>query len=531
MHSSLLVDEIAHTVALCSGDEATVARLARVCRAFYEPALDVLWAQTPLVLEKLLLCLPSDAVYTTRCSIHTGSSTSSPLVCGGLRRTILPLEWDRFIHHARRVKSVKLAILPTILASDTAHADSVHATRTCFEALRAHFNGGSIFSSLQELSTSDLFEPWLDLLIHRRLTSFHFENENPEVLPKVLTKLAPCVPDLRILNTTLWGSGDREEAQAHEALLALCVNLTSLRTNCPISLSTLHGLAPASHLKTLLLTSSVLPSHSSPELPQQYMLFERLECLQLSSSAEDLTYFLHIVSLPAIRRIELSPVINDPEAEFAVLAISIPHTRLLLNALAKHSSLEEIYIYLCPSIESSDILSGDALLVLARLRSITCLSIPIRRVCLRPDHIVAMAAAWPRLQSLALGAWDPRILSADTNFHPSICIEDLYPLAQHCPDLRTLAVSIAGDIAPLVPFTNDESTAVHWSLQELRLQESCLQSGVECTRVANFLSAVFPGARNKFLMNDRHCRSEISAVLAQDAALADTIYLRAEVSA
>ncbi|GJE91573.1 hypothetical protein PsYK624_077230 [Phanerochaete sordida] len=529
MHPCLLIDEIlGHVATFCSGDELAVARLGQVCRAFYEPAMDVLWAETPLVLEKLLLCLPADAVNTARLySRAKGSRMPHPLCCG-IKRAILPFEWDRFVHHTRRVKSLNLSVPPATHTWTVAGGSE--GAQTYLTALRARFEEGPVFPNLQELLMSDFFAPWMGLFLHRGLISFHISDCNYTDLPQVLVSLAPCAPCLRTVSTELWGpSGDSAVSNAHESLLVHCANLTSFRTNCSVTPSTLLVLSTASHLKTLYLYSPLLLSLLSPHPSWKPMSFTSLECLQLSSSTQCLTHLLLVASFPAIRSIQLDLNVDLPETEIAWPSISLPQIHIMMNALARFSSLEEISIQLSPSVQSSDALSGDTLLALLPLQNLTNVFICIRRICLRSDHIAKMAAAWPKLQSLLLGPQDPWTDGRSPQTPTSICIEDLYPFAQGCPSLRTLAVTISGNMAPLIPFICDDTTVVQWSLQELRLQESFLQPGWECVRVANFLSAVFPRAYNQFSMHSRGRRDEIHAVLAEDAALTDAIDFRAGV--
>lgn len=70
MHQCLLIDEIARVIVANVHDYynavydplVSMARLARTCRAFYEPATDALWSELES-LKPLVRCLPSDAVH------------------------------------------------------------------------------------------------------------------------------------------------------------------------------------------------------------------------------------------------------------------------------------------------------------------------------------------------------------------------------------------------------------------------------------------------------------------------------------
>ena len=62
MQRPLLIDEILQQTVRYLPDNATCLNMALSCHAFYEPAMNALWA-TPLKgLKPLVLCLPPDAV-------------------------------------------------------------------------------------------------------------------------------------------------------------------------------------------------------------------------------------------------------------------------------------------------------------------------------------------------------------------------------------------------------------------------------------------------------------------------------------
>jgi len=68
MHRVLLIQEALHLIFCFLKSEAwgpeanrTLACLARTCRAFQDPALDVLWEHV-FTLDTILRCLPTDAL-------------------------------------------------------------------------------------------------------------------------------------------------------------------------------------------------------------------------------------------------------------------------------------------------------------------------------------------------------------------------------------------------------------------------------------------------------------------------------------
>lgn len=92
MHRCLHINEIIVSVVVYLRKYDTdLLHLALACRVFYEPAMDVLWACTPYAFEKLLLCLPSDAIYTMPITWRTeGKSRSFVTVSACFRHHVRP---------------------------------------------------------------------------------------------------------------------------------------------------------------------------------------------------------------------------------------------------------------------------------------------------------------------------------------------------------------------------------------------------------------------------------------------------------
>ena len=61
MHSFIAIDEIFQVVLTNVIEDVTLRSLALSCRAFYEPAMDVLWSDLE-GLQPLVKCLPSHTI-------------------------------------------------------------------------------------------------------------------------------------------------------------------------------------------------------------------------------------------------------------------------------------------------------------------------------------------------------------------------------------------------------------------------------------------------------------------------------------
>ncbi|KAJ7605654.1 hypothetical protein FB45DRAFT_692084, partial [Roridomyces roridus] len=92
----------------------TLAALARTCRGFHEPALDVLWSEQ-CTLRHVLKCLPSNlweeipgkSGKTVLVRLRLGESSSS-MTLQRITGTIQAKDWDRPMFFARRIQTLSL---------------------------------------------------------------------------------------------------------------------------------------------------------------------------------------------------------------------------------------------------------------------------------------------------------------------------------------------------------------------------------------------------------------------------------------
>ncbi|GJE95043.1 hypothetical protein PsYK624_112220 [Phanerochaete sordida] len=185
----------------------------------------------------------------------------------------------------------------------------------------------------------------------------------------------------------------------------------------------------------------------------------------------------------------------------------------MFTALTRSPRLSTLSITVAACCEDRGLsyIPGTALLPLTRLSALTKLSVHSVHVDLQPADIAQLAAAWPHMQELGLANQFMYYGCPELDFHPSICIEDIYPFAERCPALRTLAVAVAGDIAPAVPCQNPR--VARWSLRKLSLASSRFEEGEECARVAVFIREVFPAVCEEFHMLEEGAKSEIQELL------------------
>ncbi|OCH87301.1 hypothetical protein OBBRIDRAFT_168403 [Obba rivulosa] len=108
MHRCLQTLEILYLVLQCLGDEddaiarATLAAVARTCRDFSEPALNILWERQDTIVN-LIRCIPSDAWRMER-QVKASTDRSKLLIT----RPLSPKDFARLIHYSRRIKHLTL---------------------------------------------------------------------------------------------------------------------------------------------------------------------------------------------------------------------------------------------------------------------------------------------------------------------------------------------------------------------------------------------------------------------------------------
>ncbi|KAH9834024.1 uncharacterized protein C8Q71DRAFT_909059 [Rhodofomes roseus] len=98
MHRALTIPELVHKILYEAAHRGTQLKLALTCRAFYEPAMDLVWSlQYELI--NLVKCLPRD--------LWRVSGSGTTLTLREPTRPTTPQDWERFDFYARRVRSLR----------------------------------------------------------------------------------------------------------------------------------------------------------------------------------------------------------------------------------------------------------------------------------------------------------------------------------------------------------------------------------------------------------------------------------------
>ncbi|GJE95040.1 hypothetical protein PsYK624_112190 [Phanerochaete sordida] len=223
----------------------------------------------------------------------------------------------------------------------------------------------------------------------------------------------------------------------------------------------------------------------------------------------------------------------DANANIAIVPDSSAYMMDRLAMLLAHfPSLIELRIHIVPTTTRRGIamlpqlVSGKALLpldTLSNLRILEMRSVPIH---LTPEIVTALALGWRSLEELHIGGMccGPRGL----HFPTTLYLEDLYPLAQHCPALRSLAVPLAG-VGPLaMARAVDAETKAHTCLQELDLLFGAgrMPNAKERMRLSAFVLAVFPNTIEHMQVGDIDVEKELRKFRLLEIAIAESIGFR-----
>ncbi|KAJ7803572.1 hypothetical protein B0H14DRAFT_2887402 [Mycena olivaceomarginata] len=478
MHRSLRIPEIVSLIcdktlngaehyfrSLNSDTSQTLAALARTCKAFQDPALDVLWRYQSTVMH-VLDCMPGD--------IWELDDPESEEV--RLKRPVLPSDWERPLAYSRRVKSFKY---------DAAH--SYPDSAAFYEMLRMCLLPEPLFPNIEsiEWDTSDaaLF-PHFCLFLGPRLTS-------------LTLGLCQSTPHLSLLPTLAMQCPLLEEVSiaCSKGLVGRCesvsffvkelTHLKNLEVPC-LDAAALEHIARLPNFDPLYLSDQtpvgpfLTPSPS--EVPSSALEELSMTLTDVSAATEVLAQFRHCL----LRRVAVTVPRNTPAN-----AIAKCYTAVELNCHRK--SLSSLSI---EPEESAQDTADQAQIALYAIRGAHLLPLFMFRklesvtiagpVGLDLDDVAAadMARAWPRIMRLQLCA------SSFKHISPRMTLRALLAFAQFCPRLWMLELSLdATAVAEWEAGNPEEERRQQRHLTSLHVVDSPI--GLPLI-VAAFLSSVFP---------------------------------------
>ncbi|KAJ7622917.1 hypothetical protein DFH06DRAFT_1231283 [Mycena polygramma] len=423
-----------------------LAALARTCRTFQEPALDLLWREQT-TLANMLRCLPS---YLWQ----------EKDILGPIRTE----DWNVPLSYASRIQKLALS-------------DSKFHTADIFETIRSGLPCDYLCPNLKrlvfQLNTDSLF-PSIHLFLGPKVVDVYMSPPSSRI--SSLSGLPLRCRDLKRLPwiTYSWQHDDLLLATDSEIALSLeriedldVDKLDRAAIEHLSRLPTLQSLSLYSPQSRHLEPSSRCPSRTLEDSP--HYLFPALRDLCFSDTTFD--FVLEFLDMLTEGRLD--------GQLYAALASHLSHTALQILSV-KRAQDSEIDTPPAGTI-TNYVVDRHSLQTLFCFANLTDLHLqPPVGFDLNDVVVWEMARAWPKLTTLCLDA------ATDFHYPSSISIHGLRAFAKHCDDLAFLTITLDASTVP--PDISSENI----SQSSLTSLDIGLSPITDSLAVAQVLSGLFP---------------------------------------
>ncbi|KAI0350600.1 hypothetical protein OH77DRAFT_1058555 [Trametes cingulata] len=450
----------------------SLARCARISRAFHEPALRALWWALPSIREALELFSAFELVHTDR--RRDSWDEDSDCYCL-FTQEISQKEWERFRRYAGYVR---------IIREEPPH---YLVQPSVFLYLSCLCGGQPLFPNLRELTwramtlhhtelillaTPTLRKLVMELKYESPDDTYHVEATALDTLLRMTTSQLSGLQELAIL------SGEYHRAPSNLFALTSIPQLRHLRIlhlDCDITdddfLATLAALPdlaelnialdldldpPTPHKNSFaaLRKLTVRSFRGSPDNFPGVFASPNLDTLSITLQGTPWPPALALLHTSATRYRRLRSLTFSVAGYHADFVSTAPNIHTLLNPLLHASAIEEFAFDVSAPVvfESS---GGN-------------------------QELIRLAKAWPQLRSLEF------IVTLSRGVEP----QPLVAFAQHCPDLRTLRFRAIN----FENLTDEQLNAAPVYNHELRILDACTACiGTDgATRAAALLHRLFP---------------------------------------
>ncbi|KAJ6559832.1 hypothetical protein B0H19DRAFT_1260520 [Mycena capillaripes] len=437
-----------------------LAALARTCKTFQDPALDLLWSHQRNTMMNLLMCMPDDLW-------HSPVTTDVKLL--DVSRPITATDWERPRTYMRRVKvfAYNIQTMPS--------PQLLEAMNLCFPGEHFFPNLQKFYWSTPKTPHSPYIGPFLSPKITRTILAFGDSDRDLSLLPTVAIK---------------------------------CPNITDVTIYCPIR-EDMRGCV-LQNISLFVLGLAAIESLFIWDLDQA--AFEYLAQLSTVKSLEigrpdsfnpsckicEGDVFL------SLRRLKFNSIAPEFIARFLHPFSHSPLVSLAINVEPTALAAPGIYSFIaenCPRATLRDLCVGSTELVVSTnrqaqpqvirdnmirpflgLATLTSLCLYSRDGFDLDDSTLSdMAASWPEIERL-----DLMVLSNYDGFTPRATLRSLYAFARHCPRLTTLKIVFDATVVP----STDDAELVQGALKCLSLGRSSISAPI--ADVAAFLCGLFP---------------------------------------
>ena len=422
MHHALEIQEILSNIFGCCYP-SDLPSLARTCRAFKEPALDVLWEMLDN-LSAIARCLPqasekssSDEVrrfriFITLCLMVNKYSFSRPLT---------QTEWDILQSYTRRIRFIFI------------HNFNDGLDEECFTTLSNPPTTEPLFPNLRYLYFEYTAEGRVLQLPFPSLISLNISSESAYWLEEPFESFPQSSPDIRRLLLDV--NVDQSDVTFSKLVSACICQWQNLQTvvcfDIPLDVDVLVHLSrmPALTQLDFALSSTLL-------FPDSTLFFSNLRDVTLrSESLHLISRFLCWAQLPVITHFTAT-IRNSPSRLDLISFWASVHTS---NA---GRTIDDFKLHQMPLL-ASNVVRLDLLLCLEDLQP--CMAFSSLRhlvvnidwnVGLTDSGLLALASTWPHLESLSINAYLGRRTLG------GITPDGLRQLLQKCRSLSSIALAI-----------------------------------------------------------------------------------------
>ncbi|KAK7044494.1 hypothetical protein R3P38DRAFT_2879087 [Favolaschia claudopus] len=476
MHRCLLVAEI---VCLISHqiENSSLPSFARVCKAFRDPALDVLWSHQDS-LGNLLRCMP-EGVWEEAPGVDEDVTWS-------LTRPVLPSDWERPLLYARRVK-VFIHDARTRVMNRPTSSEFMDSLRDCLPCQH-------LFPNIQTLwfySHDEWTFRFVRLFLGPLINSMFLASPQSMTDLSLLAIIAADCPTLRSLEIVCTDT-ELDSETAVSALIHGLHGLEHIKVPC-LNNAALEHAARLPSLKTLQLRSQTTLDPFRDTFVSNSTLFPALRTLAISGDNIDAVLPL----LTLITNVQVESLAVDLPHELPAKCISQLYSAIARYCMKNRTSLKQLSYGHAPrrptaiatSAETTAYLlkSPQVLLLTSFENLVFCTLASPLGFDLDNSTTADLAQAWPHLRELHI------VAGAFVN-HPShVTLEGLLPFAQNCPHLSRLALPLEVSSPPSWPRKIQSSDGKRISQNALIVLDVCRSRlDINPLHVAAFLSSVFP---------------------------------------
>ncbi|KAF9467018.1 hypothetical protein BDZ94DRAFT_1250325 [Collybia nuda] len=473
-----------------------LAALARACKTFSEPALDLLWEFQPS-LAPLVRCLPGDALAVKARKITFFIRHDELMIT----RDLSPSDWERVNHYARRIRTIGCYEKHKLEWSRLSF-DALATLQLCkigpgpilpnllhFSACISHFLHAPLYPSLVvgsnlktlDIYTSDSYQTRYidnDLLAANLIFVFGPTSSSISSCSLLLpTGYAWGIFPSPVLTRLYCGFTSMQK-----------FNLQEVHTSCE-ALITLSDLP---YLRSLKMVISGTQLEKFNSIIDSDTIFSRLEELWIRTDALiHVQEFFGHPGIGALHTFQVIEAFNHANVWDVSSFVDAFHRQQGVSHLRHFGIFEQPFWG--PRTDYPQI-TNRALTPLLSYVNMTTLTVNLGVVTVDDDMLKKMAVAWPHLQVLDL-------TDRSTGTIPQATLSGIFPLVACCRDLRALTIrlNVLSDRQPKL--SQMEILIPGKALEVLNI---CTSPVEDVDSVASTIQSIFPRL-NKFRRGWIYC--------------------------